>query len=92
MQSSDMQSKGATPMSSLELDVDVQLVTLESEWRQAYEDSILARGEYQALAVSDNATAELLDLARERMERAEAVKERIMNRIEWLEGYMLGLG
>ena len=77
-------------MSSLDFDLDSQMAHLESEWRQAYEHSVEARVDYQALAANPKADANQLDLARERMDRAEAVKERIMVRIERLESLLLG--
>jgi hypothetical protein len=78
-------------MSSLdfEFDFDTQISHLESEWRQAYEDSILARAEYQALA-AQRAVGKPLALARERLERAEALKARIMLKIERLEDKIVG--
>jgi hypothetical protein len=78
------------PMSSLDLDLDTQMNNLESEWRQVYEASIAARAEYQALAANPKANADLLDTARERLDRAEAFKARIMAKIERLEDHMLG--
>lgn len=77
-------------MSSLDFEFDTQMVDLEYEWRQAYEDSIVARADYQSLAANAGATAELLDIARERLDRAEAMKARIMNKIERFEERMLG--
>jgi hypothetical protein len=74
----------------LDIDLDSQMSTLESEWRQVYEDSIVARAEYQALAASRQAGADLLDMARERLDRAEAQKSKIMVKIERLESRMLG--
>jgi len=62
---------------------------LESEWRQGYEASIVARAEYQSLAADPKANAELLDAARERLDRAEALKARIMAKIERLEDNLL---
>ncbi|MGO9513695.1 MAG: hypothetical protein ACLP2F_08650 [Steroidobacteraceae bacterium] len=76
-------------MSSLNLDLDTQMNNLEFEWRQAYEASIVARTEYQALAADPKAKADLLDAARERLDRAEALKARIMAKIERLEDHML---
>jgi len=76
-------------MSSLDLDLDTQMNNLEFEWRQAYESSIAARAEYQLLAADLRANAELLDAARERLDRAEALKARIMAKIERLEDHML---
>jgi hypothetical protein len=76
-------------MSSLGLDLDTQMNDLETEWRQVYEASIIARADYQALAADTTANADLLDLARERLDRAEALKARIMAKIERLEDRML---
>ena len=73
----------------LDIDLDTQMNTLESEWRQVYEDSIVARAEYQSLATGRQASTELLDMARERLERSEAQKSRIMVKIERLESRML---
>jgi hypothetical protein len=77
-------------MSSLDFDLDSQMISLELEWRQAYEASIIARADYQALAASRDANADLLDSANERLDRAEALKARIMARIERLEDRLLG--
>lgn len=79
-------------MSSLDFDLDTQMIHLECEWRQVYEASIIARADYQSLAASTAATGELLDKARERLDRAEAMKARIMAKIERLEDSMLGQG
>ena len=77
-------------MSSLDLDLDSQMNNLELESRQAYETSIGARADYQTLAANPKAKADLLDRARERLDRAEALKARIMGKIERLEDTMLG--
>ncbi len=77
-------------MNKLDLDLDTQMSALESEWRQVYEDSIVARAAYQSLAGGRQASADLLDMARERLDRAEAHKSRIMVKIERLESRMLG--
>ncbi len=77
-------------MSSLDLDLDAHMNNLETERRQAYESSIAARADYQSLAASPKAKADLLDLARERLDRTEALKARIMPKIERLEDTMLG--
>ncbi len=79
-------------MSSLDFDLDTQMNSLESEWRQAYESSIVARADYQSLAASPRADAAVLDMARERLDRAEALKARIMAKIERIEDNMLGQG
>lgn len=77
-------------MSSLDLDLDAHMNNLETEWRQAYESSMVARADYQSLAANRKAKARLLDLARERLERTEALKARIMAKIERLEDTILG--
>jgi len=77
-------------MSSLDFDIDAQMMQLETEWRQAYEASVVARADYQKLAADRMADAALLDMARERLDRAEAVTAQIMIRIERLEANLLG--
>ena len=77
-------------MSSLDFDLDLHMNRLEGEWRQAYESSIVARADYQSLAASRKANADLLDMARERLDRSEALKARIMAKIERLEDSILG--
>jgi hypothetical protein len=77
-------------MSSLDLDLDTHMNNLELEWRQAYESSIVARADYQTLAASPKANANLLDWARDRLDRTEALKARIMAKIERLEDSILG--
>ena len=76
-------------MSSLDFDLDTQMNNLEHEWRQGYEASIAARAQYQALAANCKAKAAALDAARERLDRAEALKARIMAKIERLEEKLL---
>lgn len=76
-------------MSSLDFDLDMQMNHLELEWRQIYEESVVARAEYQALAAGAAVNAELLDDARGRLARAEARKARIMAKIERLEDSLL---
>jgi hypothetical protein len=58
---------GVKPMSSLDFDLDTQMSRLELEWREAYESSIVARSDYQILAASTKASANLLDMAHERL-------------------------
>ena len=77
-------------MSSLDFDLDLHMNNLEQEWRQAYESSIVARADYQSLAASPKANADLLDMARERLDRSEALKARIMAKIERIEDSILG--
>ena len=77
-------------MSSLDFDLDSQMNRLEVAWRQAYEAGIAARADYRILAASTKVSANLLDMARERLHRTEALKARIMAEIERLEGNCLG--
>jgi hypothetical protein len=72
-----------------DFDFDTQMNRLEFEWRQGYEASIAARAAYQALAADRNANAASLDAARERLDRAEDLKSRIMAKIERLEDHIL---
>lgn len=77
-------------MSSLDFDLDSRMNSLEQEWRQAYESSIVARADFQSLAKGPKQDSKLLDLARDRLERTEALKARIMAKIERLEDSLLG--
>ena len=77
-------------MSSLDLEFDTHMNNLELEWRQAYEASIAARAAYQALAAQRKANVGMVDAALERLDRAEALKARIMAKIERLEDQILG--
>lgn len=77
-------------MSSLDFDLDTQMNHLETEWRQAYASSIVARSDYQVLAASTKASASLLDMARQRADRIDALQARIMAKIDSLEDSILG--
>jgi ribosome modulation factor len=79
-------------MSTLDFDLDMQMDNLEQEWRQGYEAGMAARAAYQSLAASPTTDAELLHLARRRLERAEALKARIMAKIKHLESKLQGQG
>ena len=76
-------------MSSLDVNLDAQINNLEVEWRVAYDASIVARAEYQALAASRSTRVTVLDVARERLERTESKKSQIMTKIERLEESVL---
>jgi hypothetical protein len=79
-------------MSSLDFDfdLDTQMSRLELEWRQAYESSIVARADCQALAVSPETRVTLLESAHQRLDQIESLKARILARIERLEDSFLG--
>jgi hypothetical protein len=72
-------------MSSLGWDLDGRLTELELEWRLAYDDSIAARAHYQRLTSKSRTSVEDIDLAREKLEQAEAVTAAILAKIERLE-------
>ena len=76
-------------MSRLDVDLDSKINNLEVEWRVAYDASIVARAEYQALAAGRSTRVDVLDLARERLERTESKKTQVMTKIELLEASML---
>jgi hypothetical protein len=77
-------------MSSLDFDLDSRMNNLEQEWRQAYESSLVACADLQSLATGPKTDSHLLDLARDRLDRTEALKARIMAKIERLEDSLLG--
>jgi hypothetical protein len=79
-------------MSSLDLELDRRTDDLELEWRVAREASIIARAEYLALGADLKANAATIDIARERLRRAEATEARILAKVELLEDSVLGLG
>jgi hypothetical protein len=79
-------------MISLGLAPEARIDDLELEWRMACDATIVARAEYQRLAAAPAASVDSLDAARERLERAEAKKARILWKIEKLEAGMLGHG
>ncbi len=77
-------------MSSLDLDFDTKMNSLEAEWRQAYEAGLAAQAEYRSLSASAVSNVRLLKMARERLDRAETSKARIMAKIERLEEIIQG--
>jgi hypothetical protein len=74
-------------MLNQQADVDPQSNPLEYEWRNWYEGCIIARAEYRALSADVHANADLLDAARERLDRAEAVRAKVMATIERSGGW-----
>jgi len=77
-------------MSSLDFDLDTQMSHLETEWRQAYETTVAARAELQALAATPKPSLTAIAKAQTRLERAEGAKAHIMGKIERLEDRLLG--
>jgi hypothetical protein len=77
-------------MSSLDFELDSQVSHLESEWRQAYEAGNRARAELKAFAASPTVKTIVIEQARERLNRSEALKARVMAKIERLEDSFLG--
>lgn len=76
-------------MSSLDFDIDTQMTRLELEWRHAFEASMLARADFEALKADGKTDKSRLQQAVEQMERAEIVKARVMQKIERLEDRLL---
>jgi len=76
-------------VSSLDFDIDSQMTRLELEWRQAFEASMLARGDFEALKSSLKPDPGRLKQAIDLLERAEALKARVMIKIEKLEESLL---
>ena len=76
-------------MSSLDFDLDSRMSHLETEWRQAYETTIAARAELQALAATLKPSTSAIAKAQTRLERAEGAKAHIMTKIERLEDRLL---
>ena len=72
-------------MSSLDFDIDSQMTRLEMEWRHAFEASMLAHGDFESLRSGKNPDPGRLQQAIDRLERAEALKARVMVKIEKLE-------
>lgn len=70
---------------NLEFDFDSRVNKLETEWREAFEANLMARAAYHALTASRSSDLDSLDRARERLERSEALKGHIMNKIDQLE-------
>ena len=77
-------------MSSLDFDIDTQMTSLELEWRHAFESSVLARADFESLQSSPKPDKARLQRAIDALERAEAVKARVMRKIERLEESLLG--
>ncbi len=78
-------------MSSLDLELDGRMDDLELEWREAREACIVARAEYLALGANLDANSAAIEIARERLRRAEVAEARIFAKLELLENSMLGL-
>ena len=76
-------------MSSLDFDIDTQMTRLELEWRQAFEASILARADIEALNADAKADKGCLQKAIDALNRADGVKARVMRKIETLEDRLL---
>jgi hypothetical protein len=71
------------------LDFDSKLASLESLWRQTYESSLAVRAEIDALTAAGNRDEMAVVRAQLHLERTEALKSRIMARIDRLEDSMI---
>jgi hypothetical protein len=78
-------------MSSLDFEFSGKMDNLERDWRVAQEASIIARAELRALAANPGANVGTIEIARDRLNRAEALKFRIFEKIERLEGSIFDL-
>ena len=76
-------------MSSLDFDIDTQMTRLELEWRHAFEGSVLARADFENLRSTPMPDKARFQQAVDRLERAEALKARVMSKIEKLEESLL---
>jgi hypothetical protein len=72
-------------MSGIDLELDGELDNLETQWRQAYEACVNARADYERVQDCCAANGGLIDVARLRMDRAEALKVRLMIKMERAE-------
>jgi hypothetical protein len=72
-------------MSSLDFDLDAHMNYLEMEWRRAHESWLVARSDCEILEAREAVNANLANLARERLDRAEALKARILAKMERLD-------
>jgi hypothetical protein len=72
-------------MSSLDFECNDEMANLERDWRVAHEASIIARAEFRALIANPVANVGTIEIARDRLYRAEALKLRIFEKIERLE-------
>jgi hypothetical protein len=73
-------------MSSLDFECNGNLDNLERDWRVAHEASIIARAELRALIAKPGIDVGSIEIARDRLNRAEVLKARIFEKIERLEG------
>lgn len=76
-------------MSSLDFDIDTQMTRLELEWRQAFEASMLARADFDALNADARTDKAHLQKAVEALNKAEGVKARVMRKIESFEDSLM---
>jgi hypothetical protein len=73
-------------MSSLDFECNGKVENLERDWRVAHEASIIARAELRALMANPETDVGSIEIARDRLNRAEVLKARILEKIERLEG------
>jgi hypothetical protein len=82
-----MDTTGNADLISLNLAFDLDSLgnKLEREWREAFEANLMARAAYHALTANRSSDLDSLDRARECLERSEALKCHVMNKIDQLE-------
>ena len=77
-------------MNDLDVNFDEKMSSLELEWRQAYDASLEARANLEAIACTTRVASKELSRARKRLDSADALKARVMAKIARLEDAMSG--
>ncbi len=75
-------------MGGLGHDFDLYLISLETEWRAAYEASRIAGADFLALSASPQVKFADLQKARNTLDQAEERKAQILSKIEHFEAAM----
>ncbi len=79
-------SNSDTGMNNLNLDRDVHMEDLESQWRRAREAATAARSHYQGVVEQFKAAANLFETARERLEILEILEARSLAAMQLRHG------
>jgi hypothetical protein len=77
-------------MLDLDLELDCTVNNVETEWRRAHEACMAARADYDRVLDGCKANGGLIDVARIRLERAEALRARLLAKMERLEERIAG--
>jgi len=79
---------GRQPAGEWDHDFEIHVMTLDTEWRVAYEASRIAGAEFLALSASPKVKFADLQKARSRLDQAEERKAQILSKIERFEAVM----